>query len=508
MTETRRVPDTTTNGGGLTLAAEAPVAGQPSAFGRPKAGTRYTSRSPKGIALWFAVLGMATLSFNVTRVADWTVSDLLFLASAGAIVFKLLIGDERGLAPKQSRRGSQLVLVGAMLMLTFGTLSAFASWNPLASMLVIARMAWSTLVWFWIMRAACADRSALSSLIGAYQVSVIISAIVAVLAENGVAFTSTEFGDRQPAFTYHPGELMNFLVSGFFFFLIPIFVPARGGWPQRATVWWSIAVVIVVLGIFATGSTSALIALGVATIVVAAVAILAGSAPTRRRRSPGATLLFAAAIVAGAMALFASDAPIVERLNGYSEGSLDDSLESRATANSKIIENLDRYLVVGIGPYFPGGAGDLATSQFGGGGEAHNGVHNMPLKMLYEYGLIAVVGLWIIILATLRQAYKLVISTKGSELYPVALALLGSLVAAVTSSMFGPTNYARHYWLPFALIGCLWALRRRELSERATSGRRLRVGHGRPPPTVQQVGPTDGAARAPSGAGGWPTEPA
>jgi hypothetical protein len=35
--------------------------------------------------------------------------------------------------------------------------------------------------------------------------------------------------------------------------------------------------------------------------------------------------------------------------------------------------------------------------------------------------------------------------------------------------MFGPVAYARHFWLPFALIGCLWSVRRRELHDEARS---------------------------------------
>jgi hypothetical protein len=89
----------------------------------------------------------------------------------------------------------------------------------------------------------------------------------------------------------------------------------------------------------------------------------------------------------------------------------------------------------------------------------------MWLKTLYESGLISLVGLWIIIGATARQAYRLVLATRNTALYPVALACVGSLTCAVVSSQFGPTAYARHFWLPFALISGLWAVRRHELDD-------------------------------------------
>jgi O-antigen ligase len=361
------------------------------------------------------------------------------------------------------------VLSGALLLLSFSTISAFGSWSPLASMMVVVRLGWSTLVWFWIMRSVSRNRDALLTLVRAYQVSVLVSAIVAVLGDTGVGFTTTEYEDRQAAFTLHPNELMNFLVAGFFFFLIPIVIPRQGAWPQRATFWWGGALVMIVLGIFATGSTSALIAVGVAAVVVAVVAAVAGAGPTRRRRSPVATLLLVGATVAGAFALATSDLPMVERLSGYSDGSsgLDDSVETRKQANAEILQEFDRYLIVGTGPYFAGGAADsFAVSQYSGSGPVRTGVHNMQLKILQESGLIALIGLWIIILAVGRQAYRLVISTKGTSSYPLALAMLGSLVAVVTSAQTGPVAYARFFWLPFALIGCLWAVRRQELAHR------------------------------------------
>ena len=48
---------------------------------------------------------MATVSFNMTRVAGWTVSDLLFLLSGAAVLVQLLNQDERYLTPGATGRG-------------------------------------------------------------------------------------------------------------------------------------------------------------------------------------------------------------------------------------------------------------------------------------------------------------------------------------------------------------------------------------------------------------------
>lgn len=420
-----------------------------------------------GVALVVSLLAMATLSFNATRVGGWSVSDLLFMVSGGVIALKLLANDERFLTPRRGRRGSQLVLAGVVLMLTGATLSALGSWTPLESMMVVVRLGWSTLVWFWILRSVCRDRQALFSLVNAVRVTVLVSAVLAVAGDNGILqVNSKDFGDgRQAAFTYHPGELMNFLIAGFFLVAVPVLVPTGGRHRRLATVGWIAGVVVVTLGIFATGSTSAVVALGAAIVAVVAVVLYSGSARVhRRRRTPLTGMLVVAGAVAGVFLLFTSDLPVAERLTGFADGTsnLDDSLASRSAANSEIINDFDHYLLVGIGPFVEEavGRGNIVSN-----GKPHNHVHNMHLKMLYEAGLPAMIGLWIIIVTMARQACRLVVSTRGTDLYPIALGIFGGFVAANVSSMFGPTAFARHFWLSFALIGCLWSVRRLELAD-------------------------------------------
>jgi hypothetical protein len=425
-----------------------------------------------GVALGVSLLAMATLSFNATRVAGWSVSDLLFMASGGVIAIKLLSSDERFLTPRRARRGSQLVLAGVVLMLSGATLSALGSWTPLESTMVVVRLAWSTLVWFWILRSVCRDRQALFSMVNAVRVTVLVSAVLAVAGDNGILqVNSKDFGDgRQAAFTYHPGELMNFLIAGFFLVAVPVLVPTGGRHRPFATLGWAAGAVVVMLGIFATGSTSAVVALGAALLAVVAVVLYSGSSRVRRRRrTPLTGMLVIAGAVVGMFLLFTSDLPVAERLTGFADGTsnLDDSLASRSAANSEIINDFDDYLLVGIGPYVEEAVG---PSNIVSNGKPHNHVHNMHLKMLYEAGLPAMIGLWIIVITVAHQACRLVVSTRGTDLYPVALGVLGGFVAANVSSMFGPTAFARHFWLSYALIGCVWAVRRLELAD-AREGR-------------------------------------
>lgn len=428
------------------------------------------SRYRRGAALWLSVLGTATVSFNMTRIGGFTVSDLLYLMSAGVVIAKLIVDDERFITPRRYRASSQLALAGIVLIVTGGTLSSFGSWTPMASMMVIVRMAWSTLIWFWILRSVCPDRAAILALVKAWRFTILASAIIALLgAYGGVHFNSQDFGDgREAALTFHPGELMNFLITGFFLFLIPVFVPSLRSTRRFATAWWCLGTAIVMLAIFSTGSTSGLVAILVSIIVVLASATFAGRSGLNRRRTPLVPMLTVGAALLGLGVLLTSDLPITERLSGYADGgssNLDESIATRTVVNDAILADFDKYLVVGEGPTFFGGAAESFVSEGAADGAEYGNIHNMYLKMLHESGLPALVGLWLIIYAVGRQALRLVVATRGTTLYPVSLMFLGAFIAANVSSMFGPVTYARHFWLPAALIGCLWVVRRRELRE-------------------------------------------
>jgi hypothetical protein len=74
----------------------------------------------------------------------------------------------------------------------------------------------------------------------------------------------------------------------------------------------------------------------------------------------------------------------------------------------------------------------------------------------------------IVLIAACRQLAALLRRT-DAELYLIALALVGCLTAVITTSIFQPTAFDRFFWMPVAMTGCLWSVRRRELRNAATS---------------------------------------
>jgi hypothetical protein len=63
---------------------------------------------------------MATIGLNVVRVGGYPISDFIFLAMAGVMFTKLLVGDETGMAPPRARRSSHYVMLGTVILLTAG----------------------------------------------------------------------------------------------------------------------------------------------------------------------------------------------------------------------------------------------------------------------------------------------------------------------------------------------------------------------------------------------------
>lgn len=429
-----------------------------------------------GAPFKLAVLGMFTISFNATRVGDYAVSDLLFVLAAFVICLKIILGQTRDLAPAASRRSPRLVMVGTLVLLTFGTLSSYFAPSPFTSMTVMARLAWVTIVWFWTLRAVCANRAGFFRLVNAWQVGLVISAIAAALGSAGIPMFETNNNEgRQAAFTFHPGELMNFLIVGLQVAIaVAVVLPATTR-SKRTTRWSFIAAGMLSYALFATGSTSGLVAtvFGLIGMIGVGVAARLQSNPARRTKKPKApgrsplTVMFGAVVVLlGLVLLFNSGLPIRERLDKLRNGDagLQSSVGSRERANDEILGDLDSYLIVGLGPNLQiGDPNNPDLKEVNIQGDPQNGVHNMWLKMIYEEGLPSLIGLWLILAAVTRQSVRLVLSTRGTDLYPVAIGLFGGLIAANVSSMFGPTAFSRHFWLPIALIGCLWEVRRREV---------------------------------------------
>jgi O-antigen ligase len=430
--------------------------------------SRGIGRRRRGVALTLAWIGMATLGLAMVRVGEFVVSDGVFFGVGVVVVVQLLTGDSSGLAPARSRRSSQLVLVGSILLLTAGTLSSFGSWNPAGSLLVVARVGYLTLVWFWILRAVTPTRAAVDVLLSGWRAGVVFVATVAVLDQFGIISVSAENSEnRQTAFSGHPNDLAGFLVVALP--MLALGLPRRPERSRRRDMASRFLVTgLALYAITTTGSMTGLASAAVAGVVTLGILVLVPSA--QRRAKPRSPLAIMAAILVGLIGLgllVTSDLPVFERIERYESGDsyVTGSADLRRQLNERVIGNFDDWLVAGVGldseSVFATG---LLTERIDGG------VHNMYLKILLEAGLPGLVGLLLILGATLRAAFLLVVNTRRTDLYPVAVVSTASSITACTFANFGPILFHRYFWLPAGLVWCLWALRREELRQASDTG--------------------------------------
>ena len=412
------------------------------------------------------------ISFNTVRIAEFTVSDMVFVISAGVIMTRLLTGRTRDLAPADSRRSSPLVLVGSVLLLTGATLSSLGAWKPLESIGVVLRLAWLTLVWFWILRSVCVDRSALNRLLRGWRLTLILAAIAGVLGELGVhALAATNAESRQAGFFDHPNELGGLLATGLPLLILGL--PWKDGERKGTPLLTRLGVLgLVGFSLASTGSITAFLAAVVSIGITLGIVVFGKRERRRVRRStPLITIAITGVLCVGTLWLATSDLPIVDRLTRLSEGnsSVNSSVSSRSSLNDFVIGHIDEVLLVGIGldkgsldEAIQNGRSDTAPLT-----EHASVIHNIHLRVLFESGLPALVGLWILIAVGLRQGKRLIAYTReDDELRPIAIALVGSMVACNVFALFQPILFHRYYWLPVALTSALWALVRSESHQR------------------------------------------
>jgi O-antigen ligase len=450
---------------------------------------------PIGLPLALGWLGMATIGLNVVRIGGYPLSDFIFLAMAGVMFAKLLVGDESGLAPPSARRSSQYVMLGSIVLLTAGVLSSFHSWNPDESLAVVARLGYVTLLWFWMLRAVTPTRRALNVLLSGWRAGVMLIAVVTILAEAGVLKIGIDNPEeRQTAFSTHPNNLAGYLLVG-----LPLLIMCLPRRPhhtrQRQSLVRLVCVGMVMYAITTTGSMTGFLAAVLAVVVTITTTLLIPPVDSERRRVHPVAVMAGALVVALGVGLLAtSDLPVVERFQRLEEGDsgVTTSANHRGRLNAAVLDRFDDWLIVGVGldhasVYASGITNDVTVT---------GSVHNMYLKVLFEAGLPALIGLMIILGATVRAALMLVVNTRDTELYPVAVAALASTIASCTFAFFGPILFERYFWLPVSIVWCLWALRREEI-------RRAREASVVRPP----AGPPPLAALPPAPAGGAPTGP-
>lgn len=405
-----------------------------------------------------ALIGLTLMGFNTVRFAGVPISDIVFFGLAGLLWLMMLTGRVSRLSSPTYRRSSPRLLVATVVLLSLATVSSFQSWYPAESVLVVVRIGYLTVLWFWMLRCISVDRRAIARLMVGWRWGVLIAAVAAIVANAGLVAIGTENPEnRQTAWFYHPNDLAGFIAVAVPLFILstPRSVTQRS---RRANLSWMLTLGVVVFALSTTGSMSGLLA-AAAGLGVSGAAVMA----TRRRRGSNVHPLKAMAVLSvalvGLVVLFSSDVPVAERLTRYGEGDsqIAHSVDSRGDLNQRAISSFDQVLVVGHG------LDNQAQDVLRGG---DGGIHNMYVKLLYEGGLLALLGLLAMVAVMLQQGWRLLISMRTTDAHLDLAAVYGSAAAGLVFAFFQPTTVQRYFWMPFAIIQCFWTLRRTELASR------------------------------------------
>jgi hypothetical protein len=403
-----------------------------------------------GPAQWLTVAGMATVSMTGVRIAGWTASDMLFFAATMVIAIQLLMGARRDLAPAAARRSAPGILIG-LIIFSVGALLATVgrSLDPAGSALVLTRIWYITIVWFWTVRAATNSVRTFRQLLLAALAGTVVNAGIGVLQDVTGANAVAPTWGRSVGLSDHFNDLGLSVGS-----MIPLVVTWRkvGADHARWDLRRALALLILLGGLGASGSISATGAALVGTLV----AVLAPRIvdPSRRRRRSVAPLLLigvAVLLIAGGIV----NLSVFDRISDLTAGSTPttQSADSRAQQSEVAFARIIESPFLGVGLDLKSGVVDYEAGN-------RNKVHNFYVRVAYEAGVFGLIGIALILFMVYRQALQLLRVTRGSPSAWLPTGLLGSLTMVLTAAVVGAVQYGRTFWLPMALVSALYGLAR------------------------------------------------
>lgn len=418
---------------------------------RTASGPEPAGRERLGLPMWLALAATFTVTWSGVRPAAWTLSDYLSFATAGAVAAHILLGATRGLAPAAARRGSPTLMIGLVLLTLGGLLATMLrSMDPTGSALVLVRLWYITVIWFWTLRSVTGSVQAFQRLLVAAIAGGVVNALVGIYQDvTGANAVAPNWG-RSPGLTAHVGELG---MSGAA--VLPLLVVWRPRRPSRRAELLRVAGIVILLGGIA--SSGAMTAFGSATVAVLAALlaprILRSGYRTKKRLAFPLIGLLAVVV---ALSSGAVEFSIAERFAELRQGSNTNtslSAMSRAEMAEVAIEGTVESPLVGVG------LDELSVQMLNRGNEGL-GIHSVYLGLAFQAGVLGLVGLLVMMFVALRQAVQLLYFTRGSPLSHMPAGLLGMLVAIWVSSMFGPILYGRIFWFPLALVATLHGIAR------------------------------------------------
>ncbi len=381
--------------------------------------------------------GMVLLGVQTLRpVAGLQLSDILFLAVVPVLV----------LAWVQHRitagMDAPAVLLGGVALFVIGGLaSSLGAFDPLASVAVVARFVYVTVVWFWTAAVVLNSTPRVTLGMSAWVLSAAVCGLGAVIQYTmGSVISNTQiFSGRMTGFAQHPNDLGGIvaIAAG-----PAVALAVRKALRPASRALWIGATGLVVTGLLLSGSVGGWVA--------AAAGLLTWALMSRALVRAVAPVTALALVVIGLAALNPTSLGFQTPLERYAtvvsptSGSLVDRLLVDRIAIDVAMSGPSPFVGVGF---------DDQSARF----ETGRLIHNILLGVWVEAGTLALLGVVTVLAWILWQCRSVLRRARDTEEKQLGAAAVGAVVGSLAFGMGAPILFQRYAWVAAAFLVALRA---------------------------------------------------
>ncbi len=407
--------------------------------------------------------GAATIGFLTVRpAADLTLSDWFFFLSLGVAGLVVLLDRFRTdyWVPK-------VITIGVGIFAVGGLVSSFGALDGSASVAIVIRLLYLTLIWFWLAAVVLETREHVENAILFWVSSAALSSAGAVVQyfQGDVIPGGDVAWGRMTGFTPHTNNLAGLVATAF----VPALMVAVDSRNELRKYVGVASVALIGAGILLSGSVGGFLTAAVSTVVWLSL----------RGVSPRLVLSFGAIVGAVFVLMSTSGSTLgpapIERFQRVTsqegaasgdEGSVFTRVDGYRDAWARIREN----------PFIGVGLDEESNTEVLDG----HLVHNILVNPWFAAGLAGLIGIVTIIVGGFATA-RYVLRHAAAEDMKLASAILASYAAFVVFAMGEPILFVRYGWFPVAMLIAMRAqLLRAAVVDRAVVTERPARRVGRP----------------------------
>ncbi len=421
----------------------------------------HIDRKLSGVGQHLFMLGTFSLGFLSLRVGPFTLSDLCFLGAMAAVV------AQPNIARPRFGKG---ILFGSWLYLAAALLTTVLSSPSIAALLVVVRLAYLTLLWLWLGVQYIRTWRHAYSLACAWCLGAALNGAVALLDSVSlleVPWSFEAFG-RYGGLTEHPNDLGG---SAAIVFPVSLALARSAGTRVFGAAGKVIRLLWIMIGVslILSGSVSATTAAFTGGLVFA---ILDRAGARSMSWHPGRGILVALGLLTVILLIIpaaGSDTSAIGRglslVQGEESLAVGSTVENRSAQYGVVLSSVRSNPVIGSGL-------DLTSRRLTtGANQMQFEVHNFFLRVLYEVGIVGLVGMALIVGSLFRHAVWLLRTVDKSPYGGLAPGLVGAMCSGLVLGLAQPLLFQRYYWMPAVFVAALWSMSASDVDRGPLAGR-------------------------------------